>query len=65
MKRSRSFWAIDCKMTCLGGSEKGHCACQRPIDCVAQHDPYYEAERNKAKYRMLRHLRNSVAVRER
>ena len=59
--RSRAFWAQECKLTCLGGSERGTCACRCPNDCVAQHDPGFGAARQRAKEAMGRHLMNAIA----
>lgn len=59
--RSRAFWAQECKLTCLGGSERGTCACRCPNDCVAQHDPGFGAARQRAKDAMGRHLMNAIA----
>lgn len=50
-------FAVHCKMTCLGGSEKGTCTCARGEDCVVQFDEGYEEARAEAMTRMLRHVR--------
>jgi len=35
-------FAVFCKMTCLGGSEKGTCECTHPADCAIRFDDGYE-----------------------
>lgn len=48
-------------MTCLGGSERGTCACICPSDCFAQNDTGFAAARERAKAAMGRYLMNRIA----
>lgn len=52
-------FAAYCKMTCLGGSERGECPCKHPNACELQDHPEYAGARKEAKHRMLRYLANS------
>jgi hypothetical protein len=52
-----------CRLTCLGGSEKGTCECRGPVDCKLQNHPKYDAYRMKSLTRMAQHLKNAVVVR--
>jgi hypothetical protein len=45
-----------CKMTCLGGSEKGTCDCKHPDCCELQDHPKFREYRIKARERMARYL---------
>lgn len=51
----QTTWLIFCKMTCIGGSEKGECPCERPIDCPMQTHPDYALQRKLATTRMFDH----------
>lgn len=51
---------VCCRMTCMGGSEKGTCACKRPIDCTLQQHPKYDEYRDMATRRMVQHLKNCI-----
>ena len=57
---SASLFAVECKLTCLGGSEKGTCDCRGPNDCVARNTPGFQLARGKAKKRMGRFLMNEL-----
>lgn len=50
----RAKFAAYCKMTCLGGSERGECPCSGPTDCELQHHPLYPEARRAASARMAR-----------
>jgi hypothetical protein len=54
MKSTDPKFTEYCKMTCLGGSEKGTCSCKRPEDCELAADPGYAEARQQAKDRMFR-----------
>lgn len=56
--RLRAFFATVCKMTCLGGSEKGTCECKSPAECKAKFDVQYESARREAMERMRRYVHN-------
>lgn len=43
-----------CRLTCLGGSERGSCPCTHPDDCELRGHPKFEAERKAATKRMVR-----------
>lgn len=43
-----ALWERFCKMTCLGGSERGECSCTCPADCELQDHPDYERQRELA-----------------
>lgn len=49
---------VYCRMTCMGGSEKGKCPCRGPLNCEVQGHHQYEDYRKKAVTRMVQHLRN-------
>jgi hypothetical protein len=51
-------FTVRCRMTCLGGSERGECECRHPRECEMQSDPGYPAAREEAKARMLRYFLN-------
>lgn len=59
MKLSPAFTAR-CRMTCLGGSERGTCPCTRPAECEMQRHPLYDEARREAEARMWRYLRNGL-----
>lgn len=56
--RSKHFWAVECKLTCLGGSEKGTCVCTHPDECYGARDPGFSEARFEAMTRMSRYMRN-------
>lgn len=56
--RSPKFTSY-CRMTCLGGSERGECECRRPAECQLSDNPHYEDARASAKARMIRYLLNA------
>lgn len=60
MKPTSPTFTERCRMTCLGGSERGTCPCTRPIECEMQEDPGYSAARDAAKERMSRYLLNAI-----
>jgi hypothetical protein len=39
---------IECRMTCLGGSEMGQCDCSAPADCKMRSHPMYRHYRAEA-----------------
>jgi len=45
---------VYCKLTCLGGSEKGKCSCKNPQSCKMKDDPDFELMRGAATARLLR-----------
>lgn len=47
-----------CKMTCLGGSERGECPCRGEYECELKKNPGYQHARNEAIVRMQRHMNN-------
>jgi hypothetical protein len=49
-----------CRMTCLGGSEHGACACEKPEDCEMRFDPSYDKYRQLAEDRMVRYVKSVV-----
>lgn len=53
---------VNCRMTCLGGSEKGTCECRGPINCTLQKHPKYDEYRMKAVTRMAQHLSNVIGA---
>lgn len=55
--RSRKF-LVECKLTCLGGSEKGTCGCENRFSCKLQNDPGFQLAREAAIQRMGNFLRN-------
>ncbi len=60
MKPTSPAFTERCRMTCLGGSERGTCPCKHPATCEMQDDPGYPAARDAAKARMGRYLMNSI-----
>ncbi len=52
-------FGVYCKLTCLGGSEHGTCACDHPHDCLVRFDEGYDEARRAAVARMVRYVRNS------
>lgn len=59
MKNSKLFLE-ECRLTCLGGSEKGTCSCRGPMDCEARNVPGFNKARDDAKRRMGRWLKKRV-----
>ncbi len=59
--KTRAFWATVCKVTCLGGSERGTCDCARPNACAARTDPGFARARSEAVARTSRRLRNTIS----
>jgi len=55
-----SKFTVYCKMTCLGGSEKGTCLCTSPKQCHLTTDIEYKHARNEAIARMARHIKNLI-----
>lgn len=56
----RAKFASQCRMTCMGGSEKGTCDCASPRECEMQESPHFTEAREKAKASMSRYLLNSL-----
>ena len=54
MKPTDPRFTVYCRMTCLGGSERGLCGGPRPDACELAGDPGYAAARGAAQDRMLR-----------
>ncbi len=59
MKNTR-FWIVECKLTCMGGSEKGTCSCRGPLQCKGKKLPGFSHARNEAVKRMGRHMLNML-----
>lgn len=59
-RKQRVAFAVYCRMTCIGGSERGTCVCARPIDCTLQRHPEFPAARHEASVRMARWLLNRL-----
>lgn len=57
---TKHFWEVECKMTCLGGSEEGTCACTHPKECRGAKEPGYQEARDNAVARMLKYLQTGV-----
>lgn len=49
-----------CKMTCLGGSERGTCGCLSPSMCKQREEADYKLWRDKADRRAMRRIRNII-----
>ncbi len=62
-RQQRAKYAIYCKLTCLGGSEKGMCPCESPRDCEMKDQPGFEEARTEAKRRMLRYIKSKLEER--
>lgn len=45
-----------CRLTCMGGSEKGSCPCEGPMMCEERKSPLFSLYRFKAEERMRRIL---------
>ncbi len=60
MKGKRK-WLEYCKLTCLGGSERGECGCKSPAECELREGGEFDEARQAAKLRMQRFLRNVIA----
>lgn len=45
-----------CRLTCVGGSERGTCPCSGPTDCQMKTDPAFEAWRKNPRQQRLRCL---------
>lgn len=56
----QSKWALWCKLTCWGGSEKGECPCKNPKECQLQNHPAFPDKRKDAMARMWRHFANQT-----
>jgi hypothetical protein len=48
----RAKWLTYCKMTCVGGSEKGECHCKGSKDCELIEHPDYVTKRAEAIVRL-------------
>lgn len=48
-----------CRLTCLGGSERGTCPCEHPDGCEERGRPGFAAARQEARERMARFFTNS------
>lgn len=49
-----------CKLTCIGGSERGLCDCHSPAECKLREDPRFPKYRREAHQRQMRHLQNEI-----
>jgi hypothetical protein len=54
---NRGRLASYCRLTCLGGSERGTCPCASPAACEMREVQGFEEARAEAITRMLRMLR--------
>ena len=57
-RQRRAKFAVYCKLTCMGGSERGMCPCQHPRDCEMKDEPGFTHARNEAIARMMRYAHN-------
>lgn len=55
----RAKFATHCKLTCLGGSENGTCACKSGSECEMRGEPGFAIARAEAAKRMMRVLRGA------
>ncbi len=53
-KRTAALFAQWCRLTCLGGSERGECPCKSPNDCELRGHYLFEGKRQEARERMVR-----------
>lgn len=51
-----------CRLTCLGGSERGTCDCVCPNECALKVSPDFKMWRQRAIERLVRHGINWVTL---
>ena len=54
------FFALHCRLTCVGGSEMGLCSCCGPGDCTGWQVPGWYEARESAKERIIGPLRDML-----
>lgn len=62
-RQQRAKYAVYCKLTCLGSSEKGMCPCDSPNDCEMKDQPGFQEARDEAARRMLRYAHRKLKER--
>jgi hypothetical protein len=59
-RQQRAKYVIYCKLTCLGGSERGMCPCESPADCEMKDQPGFQEARDEAARRVLRYVQGKL-----
>lgn len=53
-------WLTHCKLTSVGGSECGECACTKPDHCQMKEHPDFQLQRKKSRQRMFEYLTRDI-----